>query len=65
MLKLKEIKNSYVNLKSKCFRRIENSEERYMISMLDEAIENLKNGGGTISLEDWREEMRRIYNVSI
>lgn len=36
MLKLKEIKNSYANLKSKCFQRTE--EDKYCIKMLEEAL---------------------------
>lgn len=36
MLKFKKIKNSYANLKSKCFQRTE--EDKYCIQMLEEAL---------------------------
>lgn len=65
MTKLKTLKNSYSKLKES-FTHIITQEEglvRYMNLLIDEAEENLKNGGGTITLEEWREHMRREYNI--
>lgn len=39
--------------------------ERYMIKLIDEAEEHLANGGGTITLEEWQEEIKREYNIAI
>lgn len=38
MLKFRNIKNSYANLKSRCFQRTE--EDKYCIKMLEEALNN-------------------------
>lgn len=65
MTKLKTLKNSYSKLKER-FTHIITQEEalvRYMNLLIDEAEENLRNGGGTITLEEWREHMRREYNI--
>ena len=43
----------------------EEALERYMIQLIEEAEEDLKNGGGTITLEEWRKELIKEYNVSL
>ena len=65
MVKLKTLKNSYSRLKENFTHTITEEEAlvRYMNFLIDEAEENLKNGGGTISLEEWHEHMRREYNI--
>ena len=65
MTKLKTLKNSYSKLKENFTHIITEDEAlvRYMNLLIDEAEENLKNGGGTITLEEWHEHMRREYNI--
>lgn len=45
--------------------RLSNEErfERYLTSILDKAIEEFEKDNTTISFEDWKEEIRRDYNV--
>ena len=65
MIRLRTLKNSYAKLKEN-FTHIITEEEalnRYMVQLIEEAEENLRNGGGTITLEEWREHMRREYNI--
>lgn len=65
MVKLKTLKNSYSKLKES-FTHIITQEEalvRYMNLLIDEAEEDLKNGAELITLEQWREELMREYNV--
>ena len=67
MIKFRTLKNSYARLKEN-FTHIITEEEalnRYMVQLIDEAEENLRNGGGTITLEEWREHMRREYNIAL
>lgn len=67
MIKFRTLKNSYARLKEN-FTHIITEEEalnRYMVQLIDEAEENLRNGGGTITLEEWREHMRRKYNIAL
>lgn len=65
MIKLKTLKNTYSKLKKNYTHIITEDEAmlRYMNLLIDEAEENLRNGGGTISLEEWHEHMRREYNI--
>ena len=65
MTKLKTLKNSYSKLKENFTHTITEDEAlvRYMNLLIDEAEENLKNGAGTITLEEWHEHMRREYNI--
>ena len=65
MIKLRTLKNSYSRLKENFSRIITGNEvwSRYMDRIIEEAEENLRNGGGTITLEEWREHMRRVYNI--
>ena len=65
MMKFRTLKNSYAKLKES-FTHIITEEEalnRYMCQLIDEAEEDLKNGGRIITLEEWREELMREYNV--
>lgn len=67
MVKFRILKNSYVKLKEN-FTHIITEEEalnRYMIQLINEAEEDLRNGGKTITLEEWREHMRRDYNIAL
>ena len=66
MLKFKTLKNSYAKLKEK-YNRIITGEEvwsRSMDRIIEEAEESLKTEG-YITLEEWREELIREYNVNI
>jgi len=65
MLKFRTLKNSYANIKEDFIRVIteEDALNKYMVQLIEEAEENLRNGGGTITLEEWREHMRREYNI--
>lgn len=66
MLKFKTLKNSYTKLKEN-YNRIITGEEvwsRYMDRLIEEAEESLKTEG-YITLEEWREELIREYNVNI
>jgi len=67
MVKFRILKNSYAKLKEN-FTHIIKEEEalnRYMIQLINEAEEDLRNGGKTITLEEWREHMRRDYNIAL
>ena len=65
MIKLRTLKNSYSKLKENFTHIITEDEAlvRYMNLLIDEAEEDLKNGAELISLEEWREELMREYNV--
>ena len=65
MIKFRTLKNSYSKLKENFSRIITGNEvwSRYMDRLIEEAENNLRNGGGTITLEEWREHMRREYNI--
>ena len=65
MIKLRTLKNSYAKLKENFTHTITEEEalNSYMCQLIEEAEENLRNGGGTITLEEWREHMRREYNI--
>lgn len=65
MLKLRTLKNSYLKLKENFTHTITEDEAlvRYMNLLIDEAEEDLKNGAELITLEEWREELMREYNV--
>ena len=64
-LKTKLIKNSYS--KTKYNKEINKNKnlETYIIKLIDEAEEYLKNGGETITLEEWRREIEKEYNVKL
>ena len=66
MMKLKTLKNSYLNLKENFSRIITGREtwSRYMDRLIEEAEESLKTEG-YITLEELREELIREYNVNI
>lgn len=66
MVKFRTLKNSYAKLKENFTHIIteEEAEERYWTQILDETIEEFeRNGRKTISLEEWREHIRRDYNI--
>ena len=65
MIKFRTLKNSYAKLKENYTHIITEEEalNRYMNILIDEAEEDLRNGGETITLEEWREELMREYNV--
>lgn len=65
MIKLRTLKNSYSKIKENFTHTITEDEAllRYMNILIDEAEEDLKNGAELISLEEWREELMREYNV--
>lgn len=65
MIKFRTLKNSYAKLKENFTKTITEDEalNRYMNLLIDEAEEDLKNGGEIITLEKWREELMREYNV--
>lgn len=65
MMKFRTLKNSYANIKENFIHEIteEDALNKYMVQLIEEAEENLKNGVGTITLEEWREHMRREYNI--
>lgn len=67
MVRFKTIKNSFSNMKAKFTHTITQEEalERYMNKLIDEAEEDLKNGGSTFTLEEWKEHMRRDYNIAL
>jgi len=67
MIKFRSLKNSYSKLKENFTHIITEDEalNRYMVQLIEEAEENLRNGGGTITLEEWREHMRREYNIAL
>ena len=66
MIKFRTLKNSYIKLNENFTHIIteEEAEERYWTQILDETIEEFeRNGRKTISLEEWREHIRRDYNI--
>ncbi len=66
MIKFRTLKNSYIKLKENYTHIIseEEAEERHWTKILDEAIEEFeRDGRKTISLEEWREHIRRDYNI--
>ena len=65
MIKFRTLKNSYAKLKENFTHTITQEEalNRYMVQLIEEAEENLKNGVGTITLEEWQEYIRREYNI--
>ena len=67
MIKFRTLKNSYSKLKENFTHTITQEEalNRYMVQLIEEAEENLRNGGGTITLEEWREHMRKEYNIAL
>ena len=67
MIKIRTLKNSYVKLKENYTHIITEEEalNRYMNILIDEAEEDLRNGGRLITLEEWREHMRRDYNIAL
>jgi len=67
MIKIRTLKNSYARLKENFTHTITEDEalNRYMVQLIEEAEENLRNGGGTITLEEWREHMRKEYNIAL
>ena len=57
------LKNGFIKLKTGIkFQRTE--EEKYMIQMLEEALEEYDENSIT-SLEEWQEEMRSLYHVNV
>ena len=66
MVRFRTLKNSYMKLNENFTHIIteEEAEERYWTQILDETIEEFeRNGRKTISLEEWREHIRRDYNI--
>ena len=66
MIKFRTLKNSYMKLNENFTHTIseEEAQERFLTKILDEAIEEFeKSGRKTISLEQWRENIRRDYNI--
>ena len=67
MVKFRTLKNSYARLKENFTHTITENKalNRYMVQLIEEAEENLRNGGGTITLEEWEEYIRREYNIAL
>ena len=67
MMKFRTLKNSYLKLKEKYTHTITETEPlvRYMNELIEEAEEDLKNGAELLTLEEWREHMRRDYNIAL
>ena len=66
MVRFRTLKNSYIKLNENFTHIIteEEAEQRYWTEILDEAIEEFERDGmKTISLEEWREHIRRDYNI--
>ena len=66
MVKFRTLKNSYAKIKENFTHIIseEEAQERFLTKILDEAIEEFERSGRkTISLEEWREHIRRDYNI--
>lgn len=61
--KFKTIKNSFSTIKAKITNTM--TEDAYMIKMLEEGIEEFEKDNTTISLEEWREELIKEYNISL
>lgn len=66
MIKFRTLKNSYLKQKENYSRIISGEEvwSRSMDRIIEEAEESLKNEG-YITLEEWREQMRRDYNIAL
>lgn len=66
MIKIKNLKNSYMKQKENYSRIITGKEvwSRAMDRLIEEAEESLKTEG-YITLEEWREHMRRDYNIAL
>ena len=64
MIKFRTLKNSYLKQKENYSRIITGEEvwSRAMDRIIEEAEESLKNEG-YITLEEWREHMRRDFNI--
>lgn len=64
MIKIRNLKNSYMKQKENYSRIITGEEvwSRTMDRLIEEAEESLKTEG-YITLEEWREHMRRAYNI--
>ena len=67
MMKLRTLKNSYAKIKENFIHTITEEEalNRYLSQLIDEAEEDLKNGGKIITLAEWREELMKEYNVAL
>ena len=66
MVIFRTLKNSYMKLNENYTHIIseEEAQERFLTKILDEAIEEFERSGRkTISLEQWRENIRRDYNI--
>ena len=65
IMKLKTLKNTYSKLRENYTHILTKDEAmlRYMNLLIDEAEEDLRNGAELITLEEWREELIREYNV--
>ena len=66
MIKFRTLKNSYMKLNENYTHTIseEEAQERFLTKILDDAIEEFERSGRkTISLEQWRENIRRDYNI--
>ena len=66
MVRFRTLKNSYMKLNENFTHIIteEEAQERFLTKILDEAIEEFERSGRkTISLEQWRENIRRDYNI--
>ena len=61
--KFKAIKKSFSTTKAKITNTM--TEDAYMIKMLEEGIEEFEKDNTTISLEEWREELIKEYNISL
>lgn len=66
MIKIRNLKNSYMKQKENYSRIITGEEvwSRAMDRLIEEAEESLKTEG-YITLEEWREHMRRDYNIAL
>ena len=66
MIKFRTLKNSYLKQKENYSSIISGEEvwSRSMDRIIEEAEESLKNEG-YITLEEWREQMRRDYNIAL
>ena len=66
MIKFRTLKNSYMKLNENYTHTIseEEAQERFLTKILDDAIEEFERSGRKIiSLEQWRENIRRDYNI--
>ncbi len=66
MLNIKTIKSYFKTSTPKIYRiNQEFALEKYMIKLIEEAEEGIRNGEPLTSLEDWREELIQEYNVTL